>query len=364
MRILYVVTGLSIGGAERQVAALAGEMIRRGHEVAIASLTERPAEGEVPLPDGTEVYSLGMGKGSADPRGVLALGRIVRRFRPDVVHAHMIHSNILCRAARLAVPMRRLVCTAHSDIETASRSMRALYRATDPLCEVMTNVSEAAAASFVRQGICRRSKIRCVYDGVSLSRYSFGSEDEKRALRLSLGIRQGGKVVAYAGRLEAVKGCDILAEAIRLIRGRGREDIGFAIFGDGSLRESFLAGLEGVAGVKSYGMIADLAARYRAADVFAMPSRNEGFGLSLVEAMSSGLDAVVSDCAGPREILGLVDGGRIVPREDPEALAEAIIAACDDGAPLEALEARARKLKDLFDLPIICDTWESLYRDH
>jgi hypothetical protein len=98
-RVLFVVTTLAHGGAERQVLDLARAFRARGVTVAVATLLDGALAAEL-ASLGVPVHRLRMSRGVADPRAVLGLARVVREFRPDVVHSHMVHANLLTRLCR------------------------------------------------------------------------------------------------------------------------------------------------------------------------------------------------------------------------------------------------------------------------
>src|SRR5881227_166329 len=100
-RILMVVTGLGVGGAERQLVLLAHELRALGSHVSVVSMIEPgPLEQEL-LKTGIPVCSLAMKRGIPGPAALWRLAKIVCREKPDVVHAHMFHANILARISRL-----------------------------------------------------------------------------------------------------------------------------------------------------------------------------------------------------------------------------------------------------------------------
>src|SRR5690606_23133101 len=176
MRILLLVTGLQLGGAERQVVDLADRLAARGHVVAIAYLT-----GDAAVRPGApvELYPLHFGKTpSGMLRGGRNLGRLVREWQPDVVHSHMVHANLIARVSRLLVPMQRLICTAHSPNE-GGRSVMLAYRLTDRLADLSTHVSRNAVEAFERAGAVPRGRMLPVLNGIDLR--AFASEPELRA---------------------------------------------------------------------------------------------------------------------------------------------------------------------------------------
>src|ERR1035441_2698299 len=129
MRIAYVLTSLGMGGAERQVVALAERMKARGHAVSLVVLRERQAE---EWPTTVDLCRIDMRKTPASLlAGLWRASRFLRAFRPDLIHSHSFPANM---AARLLSPCSAapLLCTVHNVYEGAWTRMLA-YRLTDPL---------------------------------------------------------------------------------------------------------------------------------------------------------------------------------------------------------------------------------------
>src|SRR6476661_3719018 len=117
MRILFLSTSMGMGGADSQLLAAAEELQHRGHEVLIVSLTPLGPMGLRALDLGIPTKSLEMPRGIPDPRGMVQLYRLIRAWRPDVVHSHMVHANLMARAVRLIAPIPVLVSTIHNIYE-------------------------------------------------------------------------------------------------------------------------------------------------------------------------------------------------------------------------------------------------------
>jgi glycosyltransferase involved in cell wall biosynthesis len=364
MKILYVITGLNTGGAELQTAEIASRIKALGNEVELVSMTDISALPPKLAAAGIPVCSLGMNRGRANPVAILRLAKIVRRFRPDIVHSHIAQANILCRVTRLVSPMNRLICTAHSDNECGPLLTK-LYGMTDFLCDRMTNVSQNAVNVFIERGISHRKRISCVYNGIDTNRFS-PSLERRRETRRRLGL-EGKTVILFVGRFEWAKAPDVLVEAFMPLA-RLRSELALLMVGDGTMRGEVERLLDGE-GLKNRavftGLRADTENYYNAADFFVMPSRWEGFGLSLVEAMACGLPIIATDCSGPREILEGGRFGRLVRPENSRALLEAIAAALDQ-RPQDGESERARAslyVRERFDIQSIIAKWDGLYRE-
>jgi len=159
---------------------------------------------------------------------------------------------------------------------------------------------------------------------------------------------EGPPRIVALGRLHRNKGFGVLLAAAALARDRGLE-FELTIAGDGPERTALVIEAEVLRlndRVRFTGWVEDAAGLLARADLFVLPSIVEPFGLVLIEAMAAGAPVVASEIDGPRDIL---DGGRLgalVPPDDPEALAEAIIAALADpeGAAAVARLAQAEVL--------------------
>jgi hypothetical protein len=100
---------MGMGGADSQLRSAAQELRSRGHEVLIVSLTPLGPMGLEARSVGIPTESLEMRRGFPDPRGVVRLVRLVRVWRPDVLHSHMVHANLMARVLRLIAPVPALV---------------------------------------------------------------------------------------------------------------------------------------------------------------------------------------------------------------------------------------------------------------
>ncbi len=189
-RVLLVVTTLAFGGAETQVARLATELKSQGWTVAIACLVAPTAFTAALTEKGIEVHSLDMRRGVPDPRALLRFRSLVRRFRPDIVHSHMVHANLFARIARLFCRFPALICTAHNLRETSEKGgstwhKELLYRATDFLADTTTIICRAAFRRYVRVGAVPAKKLQVIPNGVDTEVFS-PSMESRAAARNSL----------------------------------------------------------------------------------------------------------------------------------------------------------------------------------
>ena len=355
VNILYIITGLGLGGAEKVVCDLADQMSALGHQVKIAYLV-----GEVlvrPNSIHIEIVPLGLHSLYDFYSASKKYRKLIQDFQPDVVHAHMVHANIFARLSRLFVRVPRLICTAHSNNEGGRVRMIA-YRLTNGLSEVLTNVSDSACQSFQKQGAATTNQIQTVYNGIDLERYTFRSQK-------SLEVDKKNLQFLAVGRFHEAKDYPNLLHAIAIFRQNPQhKEYILNVVGDGELRpqiEALIEQLDLKDNVTVLGRRDDVPQLMQEADFFILPSAYEGFGLVVAEAMACGVFVIATNSGGVAEVMG--DTGLLVPPQDSEALAKAIEKAVSK-TPLEIqennLKARQR-VEELFSLEASVKKWLALY---
>jgi glycosyltransferase involved in cell wall biosynthesis len=361
LRILFVLTGLAYGGAETQLVRLATRLKSRGWEVSVVSLMPPKAYVEDLEAAGIPVFSLGIRRKLPDLGPVLRFARIIRKWRPDIVHSHMVHANLLARIVRFLAPIPVLICSARS-IDEGSRFREILYRLTDSLCDLTTQVSHAGLERYVRVGAVPRHKIRYIPNGVDTERFKPNLEDRLK-FRKELGV--DGFVWLAVGRFDPPKDYPSMLQAFARVVHKHSNTI-LLIAGDGPLRKT-MENLARELGIekrtKFLGIRRDIPQLMNAADAYVMSSSWEGMPNVLLEASATGLPIVATDVGGNREIV--LDGvtGFLVPPRNPEALARAMLRIMDlSDEERKEMGKRARKhIEVKFNLDRVVDLWEILY---
>ncbi len=358
MRVLLVITGLTMGGAEKIVAGLADALAARGCEVVLAYLKGpvqvRPARAEVRL------VCLGMDSPIGVLRGWFAFRRLLRAFRPDIVHGHMFHAVVLARLAKIAAPRFRLVSTMHTAYDGGR--MRALaFRATDRFSDLTTNVSRDAVEAFVAGGAVPRGRMVTVYNGIPVERFR-PSPDARAAVRERFSVEDDCRLFLAAGRLNWSKDYPNMFAALARLPAALRYRL--LIAGDGELRPQLEAQVRELAladKVRFIGIRDDMPELMAAADVFVLSSVGEAFGLVVAEAMACGCVVVATDASGVREVVG--ECGFVVPVRDPAALANALVAASSLSAERRAElgSAARRRVVELYSSARAMEEWHALY---
>ena len=361
MRIVYVLTSLGIGGAERQVLALADRITLRGH--AVTPLVLRPSLAEE-CSTTLEVVHLDMRKSFASFfRALLRARSFVLRFQPDIVHSHGFHANIFARLLKLLVPGMVVISTIHNVYEGGTLRMLA-YRLTDGLSKQATAVSTAAAERFIRCKAVPRS--RCIVLANGIDAAEFCPDDKRRvAMRNEMGVREEFIWLA-AGRVVPAKDYPNLLSAFSLLRAvHAHAQLWIAGAGDpaGPKEYSVFAVERGlVQQARWLGLRRDMPALLDAADGFVLASAWEGMPLAVGEAMAMAKPVVATDVGGVRELLG--DAGIVVPAGNAEAFAEAMLDVMSRSTEERQRlgDAARARIEAGFRMDRRVDQWEALYQ--
>jgi len=363
-RVLLVITGLDYGGAETQVRDVALAFKARGLSVGVVSMLLPVAYQDDLTSAGIHLWSLDMKRKWPDPRMVWRLASIVRQFKPDIVHSHMIHANLLARASRV-VGWRRipLVCTAHSVNEGGRLRMYA-YRVTDRWASITTNVSQAAVDRYVAVGAAPRGRIIYVPNGVDTLRFSPDNEC-RTAARQALGIVGDQPTVLAVGRFVEAKNHAGMLRAFVCVM-KTHPNALLLLAGQGPLLDEtreLAQTLRLGDSVRFLGIRRDIPDLMRASDLYLMSSLWEGLPIVLLEAAASGLPAVVTNVGGNATAVHDGVSGRIVPPNDDEALAAAAIEVLNMPRATRLSWGRAARqlVQSDFSLESVINQWLGLY---
>jgi glycosyltransferase involved in cell wall biosynthesis len=361
MRIVYMLTSLGMGGAERQVLALAGRMKDRGHAVALLVLRPRLAE---EWPTNLEVFHLNMRRRPLSLLTGLVRGRqFIGRFSPDLLHSHSFHANLAARALTLLAPAQRLIGTVHNVYEGGWGRMTA-YRLSDGLADCTTAVSKATAMRFVGLKAVPQHKCVVLTNGIEIAEF-VPSAARRAQTRAQMGAN-GEFIWLSAGRMVPAKDFSNLLRAFARVcaeRSGARLWIAGEAAGAEFERVSGLAMELGLGSrVRWLGLRRDLPALLDAADGFVLASAWEGMPLAVGEAMAMEKPVVATDVGGVRELVG--EAGTMVPAQSPESLAQAMLETMRRPAEercASGLEARMR-IASHFSMEAKAKEWEALYR--
>ncbi len=343
-RVLHVITGLNVGGAEtwlcRLLTGMAGGCWGKRLEHRVVTLLPCGPLAEPIRALGVEVESLGMARGIPSPGAVLRLAGIMRSWRPHVVQTWLYHADLLGFVARaLAFGSRPALSwgirCAYMDFSKYGLGTRLTVRACAALSgRVQTVVanSQAGAEHHVRELGYDAGTMRVLENGVDMERCRPDAA-ARAELRAEWGLGEGEVLVGLVARVDPMKGHDVFCRMARLVRERCGGNVRFVFCGQGTrpgeegwpdlqamLEESGLRDSAVLLGQRR-----DVERVWAALDVAVLPSLGEGFPNALLEALACGVPAVALDVGDAAAIVG--PGGAVVPAAgDVEARARSLAA--------------------------------------
>jgi glycosyltransferase involved in cell wall biosynthesis len=370
VRVLRVFSRLNIGGPSLHVILLSAGLRRFGYETRLVVGRESPREGNMLALAAEKSVTCegmaGLGREIApfqDLRALVGLFRLMRAWRPDIVHTHTAKAGLLGRLAARAARVPLVVHTYHGHVLRGyfSPGKTALYRWLEtrlaPLADALVTVSESLGKDLVSLGVAGAGKVRVIPLGVELEHLT--GRLPRGVLRSEAAIPDGVPLVGMVGRLVPIKDAPSFLRAGRLVHDQ-RPEVRFALVGDGEERQALEAlsrelGLDGR--VTFFGWRQDLAAVYGDLDVVVNASRNEGTPVALIEALAAGKPVVATRVGGTPDLLGEGTRGLLVPPGEPAALAAAIL------ETIEKSEAARRRAQAGREHVLACHSSERLVRD-
>jgi glycosyltransferase involved in cell wall biosynthesis len=341
LSVLQVIGNVALGGAERHLLDLASGL--QAHGVTVQAICPRPgplsreltAHGvpttciEMVYPQPGDAYGLNW-------QVVEQLTTFLRVRRPDVVHSHLYPAHLHASLAAHEAGIPAILQTAHTLVVRLGDVLLAR------LARVQTIAVARSVAALHQEAGVPAQRLAVVYNGVGDEHFTPPLEAPAR-LRSELNL-PSGPVIGTVARLSQEKGLDVLLRAVQLVR-QQTGVVTFVIAGDGpeaaNLRTQ-AAALEVLPSVRFLGPRTDIARLNRLFDLFVLPSREEACSMALLEAMAAGRAVVATRVGGNAEVVEHGVSGLLVPANDPQALATAIVALLGDPARAHALGAAAR----------------------
>ncbi|MDZ4257966.1 MAG: glycosyltransferase family 4 protein [Gemmatimonadales bacterium] len=345
--MVHVASGREWRGGQRQVLLLARGMREQGEVPTLVitgagtALAERLADAGVP----THLVTWSMGLDPRVVRGILAVAA-----PGTIIHSHDSHAHTLADAA---IRLRRLPLVATRRVAFPVRHP-ARWRRADHVIALSTPIAEQMHAAGVP-----REQVSIIPSGVDLDILT-----RPRTLTALPGLPPpGAPLILCIAALTPEKGIDVLIAAAALLANT-TPDAHWLVLGEGARRQALqrqirAAGLEGR--VHLAGDVPEPHGYLTAATLAVQPSRSEGFGSAVLDAMAAGVPVVASDTGGlPEALAG--GGGLLVPPGNADRLAAAVRQLLDNPAEREALGAAGRTAATQFAVPRLVARTLDVYR--
>ncbi|QIE24805.1 glycosyltransferase [Caballeronia sp. SBC2] len=381
MKIVHVITDLSVGGAETMLVRLISTSRRDGLQHVVISLSSQAPLAERLVALGVEVRVLGMGRGAPSARLFSRLVQWLDELEPDVVQTWMYHADLLGGTATYAAQIMRWLRGAavrrpallwgvhHTDLRLtgSSRATRWIARA----CALMSSrvpdmivcCAESARSSHRQGGYCPQ-RMTVIHNGIDLERFR-ADPVCRETLRRSLGIELNAPLVGIVGRYHPVKDYGTFVAAMRVVLD-AMPQCRFVMAGQGldpGNRElvALLDATQTSYACRLIGPQAEPQTLLAGLDVFCLSSKSEGLPTVIGEAMACEVPCVATDVGDTALLIGAT--GCVVRPEDPQALGRALIAMLNRShAERTALGHAARsRINSLFSIEASWRRYEETY---
>lgn len=328
LKILHLISSTGLYGAERVLLELSKELKRQGHEP-IVGVIKNLYNPHTEVAD--EAANIGL-KTAIFPckrRFDLSLVKVIRKYvkenNIDIIHSHGYKSNFYALLAGRGIPK---VTTNHNWL-THHWKLK-IYCLLDAFWirffDRIVAVSDKIKADMIKYGVPEK-KIEVIYNGVDIDRFKNIPEENKLALKISLGIKEGEKVVGTIGALKVEKGHTYLLKAAQKVL-KDYKAVKFLIVGDGYLREDLenevkYLGIEN--NVIFTGYRNDVPELLSIMDIFVLPSLKEGLPMVLLEAMIARCKIIATKVGAIETVINKDENAILIQKQDIEAFVKALI---------------------------------------
>lgn len=356
-RVLILIKGLGIGGAETLIAESSSLWDRETFDYRVAFLLPWKDQLVPRLRDrGITVDCLDW-RGPASLGGVRRLRDLSREWQPEITHSHLPSAGVLARAA---VRNTAHVYTEHNIVTSYRQPTRTLNRLTYGRNEAVIAVSDAVAQSIADYP---GPEPIVVPNGVAIE-----ADDEKvAAVRAELGLAPDASLVVHVGNIRPYKGHSTLIAATRAVVEKVPDAVVISIGGEkheGDLErlesESRAAGVNGH--LRFLGRRDDARAFIAAANLVVNPSDVEGLPVTLLEALALGRPVVATDVGGVSSVVEHERTGLLVPPGKPEELAKAMVKSLTSPESGKWAAAGASLVRERHSLSAMVSSYEAIYR--
>ncbi|MFB5086098.1 glycosyltransferase [Psychrobacillus sp. PGGUH221] len=333
LRILHIITTLGSGGAEKMLVDLVIEMKKQDVICDVAVLTKKTDFfSEKLLEHGVKVY-WGPTKKVYSVQNILFIRSILKANQYDIIHTHLFATQLYTPIAMKSLFSNTKLVTTEHNTHNKRRDNRLfflldrwMYKKYDKIIAI-SKATKDSLNSFLKE---TESKTVIIENGIDLQQYELATTIDRTSLVSSL--TEKDKIILMVAAMREQKDHETLIRASKTLP----EDYLVMFVGDGERMDEVkeYAKNYGSSRIHFLGKRTDVPSLMKAADIFVLSSRWEGFGLVAVEAMAAGLPVIVSDVPGLRDVVKDA-GGTLFEAGDEQDLSKKILTIADSSSILE-----------------------------
>lgn len=360
---MHLVQGLEVGGLEIMVVNLLEHLDHARYRPAVCCYDTPGSLAGRLCAQGIAVTLVKRNPG-IDLFYILKLARFLRRSKTRILHLHNSTALFYGTLAGKLAGTPCIVYTEHGRDFSSSRKAKFANGLLSRMVDKVVVVAESCKNYLVAKEGVAAEHVVTVPNGIDASR--FGVDYDKAAIRAALGLEERHAVIGVVARLDPIKNHAALIRAMQRVAAKLPQAV-LLVVGDGPLRgelESLAAELELGGHVRFLGARADVPELLSILDVFVLPSHSEGLSLTLLEASAAAKPIVATDVGGNGEVVTNGENGLLVPPDDAQALAEAMLRILADGTQAARMgQAGRARFEQHFTLDAMVKKYEGLYAD-
>ncbi len=363
--VVILSTSMGLGGADKQVANLARELVARGFDVEVIALVPLGEIGKRLGEGGVKVSSLDLTKRRLGLRTVWELTLALRRRPPGLLITFMFHANVLGRLIALLAGIPRVVVSIRNE-RFGSKRREFLERILQPFCDVIVANSRLAGEGLVKRRIVSRNRLRIIPNGIAIDRCPVrASVMETRG---SLGLGALPFVWVAVGRLHLQKDYRTLIDAVANLGDIGIPYVVLIAGQDAGLESALKERVQELGlmeKIQFLGPRKDVEKLLSIANAFVSSSAWEGLPNAVMEALASGVPVVATRVGGVPELIEDGHSGFLVQAGDPVGLSKAMSRLMS--LPAETRITMGKSGRDHvlsnFGIQAVVDRWEELFEE-
>lgn len=343
-KILHLITGLEIGGAETMLLKTLPKM-QSDFDNRVCCIMGHGPMGERLEKDGVYVYYLNL-KNIFDLGAILRFKKTVKEFKPDILATYLIHADIFGRVFGRIFGIKKIVCSVRVKLIQAKYLPFLLLDAiTSPLVTCYHFNSRTVANMYHNYFFLPKRKITVISNGIEIKKYDIQIDPTQK--KKDLHIPQDKIIIGCVAKLRKQKGHKYLISAFAEVL-KNNPNVFLLFVGDGDERENIerqIKNLEIANDVLLLGNRNDVSELLQVIDIFILPTLFEGMSNALMEAMADGRPIITTDIPENREIIENKETGLLIPAKNDIALADAIQRMLGAEQQMKMLGEKAKKQK-------------------
>lgn len=313
---------------------------------------------------------------SSDQKAYRRLKKIIKEYKPDIVHTHASKAGALGRKAAYACKVPVVVHTFHGHVfhsyfgRFKTRLFKTIERSLAKKADAIIAISEIQKQELTeKHRICSPDKVRVIPLGFDLLPFHEKRKEHREEKRKSLGLKDGEIAIAIVGRLAPIKNHDFFLDVMSDVLVKTEKTVKVFIVGDGSEREQIERKVKEINKIHNNSIVltswvSDIGAFNAGMDIICLTSNNEGTPVSLIEAQAAKIPVVTTDVGGVRDIVVDGDTGFIVPVKDRVGYVNRVLELVENEKRREEMSQNGWNfVKEKFHYETLVDNMNQLYKE-